>query len=480
MKFWQKIYLLSILVFVIIFNIASFLVIERSHNKILQQAIDVSLSQSISIHSSVDASLPILSIYDSIDYEKTILTSIANEFVGRNSEQEVYIEIMDDSKRTVFNNSNFQMPLERHELEQLGDDSIHYILREIDGRTILFASNITEIKEKKYMFTYMKDVTGVFQDRIDQYNFFAKVDFMTCIVFMLIMFFISRGLTRSIDHLNRSAKVIAQGGFSERAVLTSKDEIGVLAQNFNEMAEVVEEKISELERNNEEKQRFIDNFTHELKTPLTSIIGYANFLRTTKYNEELFVDGLNVIYSEGKRLESLSQKLKELILLKKDQLKLELLDFRELVMEIKSELELIAKDKNVKIVLNCNRGELLVERDLIKILIFNLVDNALKASLPNQTITLQTYWQEERYHLVVIDQGIGIREEDKDKIFEPFFMVDKARTRDRNGSGLGLAICKNVAEIHGALIRVKSIVEQGTSVEVIFESNIDVERELNL
>lgn len=91
-------------------------------------------------------------------------------------------------------------------------------------------------------------------------------------------------MTRSIDRLNKTAKVIAQGGFSERVRLKSKDEIEVLANNFNEMAAVVEDKISDLERLNEQKQRFIDNFTHKLKTPLTSIIGYANFMRTVLCN----------------------------------------------------------------------------------------------------------------------------------------------------------------------------------------------------
>src|SRR5690606_16100558 len=114
------------------------------------------------------------------------------------------------------------------------------------------------------------------------------------LLYMLIMLFVSRGLTRSIDRLKRSAQVIAQGNFSERAVIGTKDEIGDLAHSFNEMADVVEEKITDLERTNERQQRFIHNFTHELKTPLTSIIGYANYLRSTKYDEERFIDGLQV------------------------------------------------------------------------------------------------------------------------------------------------------------------------------------------
>ncbi|MEQ7049833.1 HAMP domain-containing protein [Paenibacillaceae sp. P-4] len=318
MKFWQKIYVFTILVFLLIFHAASIMVIERSHNKMLEQEINNAMSQHMSIHTSVEAIVPILRIYDSIDYEKTVLTRIANEFIHKNSDQRVYLDIRDKTNRPVFSNINFPLPAQRNELDKLKENEIRYILRDIDQRTILFTSNLANINHKPYMFTYMVDVTPVYQDRVDQYHFFFKVDLAACFLFMLIMFFVSRGLTRSIDRLNKTAKVIAQGGFSERVRLKSKDEIGVLANNFNEMAAVVEDKISDLERLNEQKQRFIDNFTHELKTPLTSIIGYANFMRTTKYNEEVFLDGLNVIYSEGKRLESLSLKLMDLILLQED------------------------------------------------------------------------------------------------------------------------------------------------------------------
>ncbi|AJS59788.1 sensor histidine kinase [Paenibacillus sp. IHBB 10380] len=469
MKFWQKIYLFSILVFVLIFNAASIMVIERSHNTMLGQEINSALSQNMSIHSSVNAIVPILRIYDSIDYEKTILTNIAKEFVEKNSDDRIYLDIMNDTNQTIFSNTDFKMPTHREELDKLAVEEIKYILRDIDQRTILFTSNITDINHKKYVFTYMKDVTSLYQERVDQYHFFVKVDMAACLLYMLIMFFVSRGLTKPIDRLNRTAQVIAQGGFSERVRLKSKDEIGVLARNFNDMASVVEDKINDLERNNQEKQRFINNFTHELKTPLTSIIGYANFLRTTKYNEDLFVDGLNIIYSEGKRLESLSIKLMDLILLQENHFQMEEHDLGAIIAEIEPALKMKAKEKRIVIVTDYEEGRLLLEKDLTKVLIFNLVDNALKASAEQQSITICTYWRDSRYTLEVIDQGIGIAKEHRDKIFEPFYMADKARTKINNGAGLGLSICQSVASIHHAVIEVTSKENQGTTIRVIFD-----------
>lgn len=242
----------------------------------------------------------------------------------------------------------------------------------------------------------------------------------------------------------------------------------MLAYNFNNMAAVVEDTITELERNNQEKQRFINNFTHELNTPLTSIIAYANFMRTTKYDEETFLDGLNVIYSEGKRLQMLSMKLMNLIVLQEDQFEMEPHDLGAIIAEIKPALDMMAKEKQVTIVAKCEPGELRLEKDLIKVLIFNLVDNAIKASDEQQTITLRVVWHNGDCVLEVTDQGIGIAKEHQDKIFEPFYMVDKSRTRNGKGAGLGLALCQNVASVHNAVIRVTSNENQGTTVEVVF------------
>ncbi|RJE88438.1 sensor histidine kinase [Paenibacillus sp. 1011MAR3C5] len=468
MKFWQKICLFSILTFVIIFNAASIMVIERNHSKMLQQEINNTLSANMSINSSVNAVVPILRIYDSIDYEKTVLTNIANEFVRRNSDQGSYLEIADDKDKTVFSNLDFVMPAARDERKELEPGEIKYILRDIDERTLLFTANVTDINQKSYIFTYIKDVTPLYTERMDQYTFFAQMDIVACLIYIIVMFFISKGLTKPIETMVRTAKEIAQGDFSERVQLKSRDEIGVLATNFNEMAAVVEDKINELERNNGEKQRFINNITHELKTPLTSIIGYANYMRSTKYDEATFLEGLNAIYSEGKRLEALATKLMDLILLKDHQFQMKPDNLKDVVMELEPSLKHIVAAKQIRLELACADCRLPLEKDLIKIVIFNLVDNAVKASSEGGKITIRTLERSGSCVLEVADEGSGISREHMDKIFEPFYMADKARTRNNNGAGLGLSICRSIASIHHAVIEVDSEVQMGTAIRIVF------------
>lgn len=469
MKFWQKICLWSILIFVLIFNLASVLLIERTHSKLLQQEINTTLSENMSIHSTVDAIIPILQIYDSLDYEKTVLTNIGNEFVAKNNDRNSYLEITDDQGRVIYSHTDYALPENREELNDLENNEIKSILRDIDERTILFTSNSVDIQDKEYMFTYMKDVTSIYTERMEQYQFFAKIDIAACLFYIILMFIISKGLTKPIDKMTNTAKIIAQGNFSERVPSTSKDELGVLASNFNQMAEFIEDKIKELEMHNQEKERFIQHFTHELKTPLTSIIGYANFLRVTKYQEEPFMDGINVIYSEAKRLELLSLKLMDLILLKEDQFVLQQGNLRAVLYELEFTLKMKAREKRLELVLKGEDSWMQMDQDLIKVLIFNLVDNALKASSEEQSITINVYNNDQQQCVLeVIDQGIGMAEEHIHHIFEPFYVADKARTRRHNGAGLGLSICQSVAIIHHGKFEVMSEEQRGTMIRVVF------------
>ncbi|RUS45954.1 HAMP domain-containing sensor histidine kinase [Cohnella sp. AR92] len=470
MKFWQKISLFSLLTFAVIFNASSIMVIERNHRNMLRQEIDNALSINMNIRSSVDAVVPLLRIYNSIDYEKTVLTNIASEFVSKNSGRGSYLEIVADDHRSIYSNLDFEYAGSRDELEQLKPDEIKYILRDIGDRTLLFTSNVADINQKGYIFTYVKDLTPLYAERVDQYRFFIQVDLAACLLYVLVMFAVSKGLTRPIDKMVRTAQGISQGNFSERVSVRSGDEIGLLAANFNRMTDVVESKILELERNNAEKQRFIDNITHELKTPLTSIIGYAHYLKATKYDERLFLEGLNVIHSEGKRLESLSAKLMDLILVKDHLFERKAENVKSVVEELAPSLELRAAAKRISLDFQCRDAFCLMDKDLIKIVLYNLVDNAVKASAEDGRIAIRTFAEGPSVLLEVADEGSGIPAEHIEHIFEPFYVADKARTRSHHGAGLGLAICRSIADIHQASIEAASGNRQGTTIRMTLQA----------
>lgn len=469
MKFWQKIYLFSILTFTVIFSLASVLIIERNHSKLLQQEINTMLGENMNIRSTMEAVAPLLKMYNSFEYDQMVLTNIGNQYVSKNNDHPMYLHIADETNRKVYGNTDWLPP--KPELQETSEDEIRYMLSDVDQRTILFTSSLVRINQKIYTIGCMKDVTSIYSERAEQYHFFVRVGLAACLIYMLLMFGISKGLTKPIDRMVKTSKVIAQGDFSKRVELKSKDEIGNLAHHFNQMVTVVEDKIHELELHNLEKQRFIQNFTHELKTPLTSIIGYANYLQVTKYQEDVFWEGLNVICAEAKRLESLSLKMMDLIMVREEervQLKRE--NLQSVIAEMDAALAIKAKEKTIRLVYDCEACWFPMEKDLMKILVFNLADNAMKASSEHGTVTIRTYADRHRRVLQVEDQGIGIAPEHLDKIFEPFYVSDKARTRSYNGAGLGLSICQSVARIHHGTFEVASEVQKGTTVTVTFEA----------
>ncbi|MBN3523671.1 sensor histidine kinase [Paenibacillus apiarius] len=471
MKFWQKICLFSILVFVVIFNLASVFIIERNHGKLLKQEINATLRESLSIRSTVETIVPILKIYHSLDYEKTVLSNTGTDFMARNNDPHLYLQITrEPDHHTVYSSSaDAGMPHPRRELLDTPLDEIRYMLSDADQRTMLFTVSQIEINQKRYAISYMKDVTPVYAERMEQYQFFRQVDIAACLIYMILMFFISKGLTKPIENMVGTAQVIAQGDFSKRVEISSQDEIGNLATHFNGMVAVVEEKIKALEMNNLEKQRFIHNLTHELKTPLTSIIGYAEFLRVTKYDERVFVDGLDVIGSEARRLESLAAKMMDLIVLRGDEVEMRRENLRAVIGEMEAALALKAEEKQIELVLECEDCWLRMEKDLMKVLIFNLADNAIKASSAQGRVTIKVYNDNKRRIVEVADQGIGMSQAHLAHIFEPFYVADKARTRKSNGAGLGLSICHSIARIHRGTFEVISEEGAGTTIKAVFE-----------
>lgn len=464
MKFWQKIFIYSLLLFLIFFNIGAVFLIQNSHNLSLKREIDRSLSEQSNISAGIIYYNMISVESNTADYKEII-----KNYLGKFNSKDTYLEVLDKNNNVIFSNMYFKIPEEREELNVASSDKRSYIIRDIENRTLLFITHLVNIQSEDLKFSYIRDVTYIYQDKKEQYNFFIQLSIVISIILAISMYMLSKYITNPIDRLINATRIISNGNYSERVAIHSKDEIGILAENFNEMAAVIEGKIHELEINAEEKQRFIDNLTHELKTPLTSIIGYADFLRSTAYNEELFLDGLNHIFKEGKRLEELSWKMMDLIVLKKENFKMKKENIKTILVDLKDALKPKLQDKNINLIISGEEHEIVIEKDLIRNLMSNFIDNSVKASKENGNIYLNVYKNKEsKVVLEIKDEGIGISEEDLPKVFESFYMVDKSRTRAHNGAGLGLAICAEIVKIHEAELKIESELNKGTTIKILF------------
>ena len=226
------------------------------------------------------------------------------------------------------------------------------------------------------------------------------------------------------------------------------------------------ERLQEL---NARQSRFVADLTHELKTPLTSMIGYADLLRGGELPPEKQRRAADAIYHESTRLESLSQQLLSLQDLRQEALTLTAVPVAAAFEDVARSLP----DCPVTLEKTCPEDAAVrADRVLLADLLRNLVLNAAHASAPGSTVTLRCLPAEDRWRLEVADTGCGIPPEALPHLTEPFYRVDKARARANGGSGVGLALCADIAAAFGAKLEFTSTVGEGTTVALTLPKEV--------
>lgn len=311
------------------------------------------------------------------------------------------------------------------------------------------------------------DVTDLYTLR-GQYMTTLRLVYLAAVAGSLLAgFALSAVLTAPIRNLSRSARQIAGGNYSVRANVRTGDEIGTLAAQFNHMTQELEHHIQSLELATQQQKDFTASFAHELKTPLTSIIGYADTLRSRKLPEEQQFEAASFIFSEGRRLETMSHSLLRLFSLENEAPKMQRFSALALAKGVEESISYPMRQRKLVLELRVEDAQITGERSLLEILLYNLLDNARKASEPGSKITILGTPTPAGYCFAVKDRGRGIPPEAISRITEPFYMVDKSRSRAEGGAGLGLALSKRIAQLHGARLHYESIVGRGTVVSFV-------------
>ncbi len=233
-------------------------------------------------------------------------------------------------------------------------------------------------------------------------------------------------------------------------------------------------RISELERGMDNlknvasrREEFIASFAHELKTPLTAIIGYADMLRSKDMTPKSRFTAAGYIFSEGKRLEALSLKLMDIIVAGRQEFELKRFEVGYFIRSIAAVTVPSLSEDGITLDMRWEPGVIEVEPDLFKTLLINLMDNARKASRRNSAIELFGKVEDDGYAIYVRDHGRGMPQEELSHITEPFYMIDKSRSRAQNGAGLGLALCQHIAELHATKLEYESEEGKGTTVRIL-------------
>ena len=219
------------------------------------------------------------------------------------------------------------------------------------------------------------------------------------------------------------------------------------------------------------RREFTANVSHELKTPLTTISGFAELLVNGLVKEEDVIDVASKMKNETNRLITLIENI--MWLSKLDELpnakNFEKFNLTEVILEVVDKLEAKADKNNISIAFPKSEHSIIANKSMIFELIYNLVDNAIKYNKTNGNITIDVTIKREKTQIKISDTGIGIAPRYHNHVFERFYRVDKSRSKKIDGTGLGLSIVKHIASYHNSDVKIKSAVGKGTEISITLE-----------
>ncbi|HOD92792.1 MAG TPA: HAMP domain-containing sensor histidine kinase [Clostridia bacterium] len=283
------------------------------------------------------------------------------------------------------------------------------------------------------------------------------------VVFMLIIVGLSNKAMKPIVLLNNATQEVAKGNFDVVVVNDSQDEIGQLTDSFNKMTK-------ELKSIEYLRKDFVSNVSHEFKTPISSILGFAKLLDNDKLTDEEKKEYLAIIVEESERLSNLSTNILKLSKLESQDIVFNKTEYSldEQIRRVILLLEPKWCEKNIDFDIEMESISFLADEDLMQQVWINLLNNAIVYSNQNGIIHIRMYKQKEEEKAVIIiqDEGKGMDKHTQERMFEKFFKGDPSHSKE--GAGLGLALVKRIVDLHQGIIEVESELGKGTAIKLTF------------
>lgn len=469
MKFAWKICFSTIFVSIVIFSIGGYALMSEMFRATYQREIHNASEENEILRYSFVTYWNTAAVNFNIGEENVEKT--AEAMLRAMRESSVRMRISDESGKILFDNAKTTADMDI--LKSINEKVQGHCLKKTEtGYELQTVGAIrTEQGEVLYLET-VRDVSDIFKERDAQYGIYLRWMAGMLLIESVCCYGMARWLLRPLKRLSKASGRIAGGDLHIRAEIQTRDEIGELAADFNHMAENLEKQFLELEEAAKKQEDFIGSFAHELKTPLTSMIGYADMLRTRALSVEEQFEAANYIFKEGKRLEALSWKLLELLVVKNQELERKKVSSKWLTADISGIMKPVLEKENISLEVAVEDAMLCVEPDLIKTVLLNLLDNGRKAIDKAGKLQLIGKIETEGYCFFVRDNGKGMASEELTRITEAFYMVDKSRARKQGGAGLGLSICAEIVKCHYGTLKFESIPEKGTCVSVYLPKEV--------
>ncbi len=391
---------------------------------------------------------------------------------------------------TIMNFNNISSITNNYYLNQVyvnikKDNEIIYTNTKIDDEisNILFKSYNNEnvnvyIKDKILYLGYVKNnfsiiissnIKDIYNTRDENINYFIKLSLASSIIIAIILSIVVNLITRKLKKLSKVTKEMYNGNYNVEIPILGNDEIGEYANTFNEMRKSIKKNISEIEKVSENRKLFIGNLTHEIRTPLTSIIGYSSLIKNGKVKEkEQIKEYSEKIYEEGIYIENMRNKLMNLMMLENNEKKLSLINVSNEVNKYVKEFEILEPGIKINTLIKKDVYKL-IDVDLFKSLVTNILKNSKKALTNKSEKKINIYLDDNEF--IIEDNGKGISTLELKHIFEPFYTTDKSRNRSVSGMGLGLSLVLKIVEYFNFKIDIDSAQDSFTKVIIKWGDN---------
>lgn len=507
MKFRYKVLAINLILLSLSLGMVGYLMIRRNFELARDGQIQNAVVENNLLQYSVEYEL--LQVLNNSGYViKDELKSIgARVSDGINAtESSFYIKYGDDF---VFASNDEEYKISEELFQGLTEGKKNYIIINENGKYYTCITSNSTVDDVALCVISKYDISRSYELMESQIGYFRILIIVVLVVAALVMYFISMYLTRPLEILNRVTDEIAKGKYDTRVGVKTQDEIGHLSEKFNYMAESVENHIDELNDMIHRREQFVADFTHEIKTPMTTIIGYADTLRSREITREDQIRALSYIFSEGRRLEKMSAELFELIYLKHNEIEKTNINMENFGNNIKEIVVPILEQKDITLNTMFEPAVISGNQELLISVFVNIIDNARKASDKGASISFigrtilsesemqgcecaegealgreltrgefEEYklsesesWENQqntvwKYVFEVTDNGIGMSEEDVKSICDEFYMADKSRSRKEGGAGLGMSIVKMILDKHNAKMEIESKLYEGTKIRI--------------
>lgn len=470
MKLWQKVFLSALVLIILAIDITAGALLASNHRMMIEREQRTAAEQ----HHYFTASIQNRIVYERLRQKKLLLTTDGIDTILRStvSAQRQDLDGVSISRENTMISAYRAEPLTAAFWEAVldaEDGAPLSLIRDYEGRSYILIGSPVTMEGNRYAIFTISDISAVYETLDDQLRFVRFVSLTFACLIGLVLILVVFRLLSPLGRINTSIRRIAAGHYQLRLPEKGGQEFRRLSQNVNKMAASIEHNIEEVQALADSRKRFIDNLAHEMKTPLTSILGFADLLRIQRsISEEQRQEYAGIIVEEARRLQTLSGKLMELVTTNNSRLDLEPVSLPVLFEDIRQSVEPLLRRRGQQLICRAEEITLSLDRVLFQSLLCNLIDNAAKASPEGAEILLSARRRADDVRIAVTDHGIGMNQEEIRRVTEPFYMVDKSRSRKAGGAGLGLALCLEIARRHGAELLIESLSGIGTTVTVRF------------